>query len=346
MGQYESKIDRVTRIRTVYKLKDEIGRGNYAIVRRGSKLKPAADEKDVAIKVVKQGRLDREEMKGLEEEISLLLQVDHPHIVKLYEVYISKKNVYLVMELLEGGEMFDRIVREKFFSEQIAAFAVVQILDALIYCHSKGICHRDLKPENLLYRSNSVSSKVVIGDFGLGKSTKGQMMTTCCGTPQYVAPEVLGNKEYDEKVDCWSVGVILYILLCGYPPFYAETHPRLYQLIQKGRFTFEKEDWGKISDEAKDLIKRLLTKDPKRRISAKDAKKHIWVTKAATNNQALGNKYQNRIRRFNAVRRLRAGVTTTLAICKMAHIMRVFIEENNISQEENKEMHSELVATV
>jgi len=161
-------------------------------------------------------------------------------------------------------------------------------------------------------------------------------MSTCCGTPQYVAPEVLANKPYDKKVDCWSVGVILYILLCGYPPFYAETHPRLYQLIQRGRFKFDDEDWSKISDGAKDLIKRLLTKNPQVRISAKDAKRHKWVTDAATNDKALGNKYQNRMRRFNAVRRLRAGVTTTLAICKMAHIIRILIEENH--EEENKEM--------
>jgi len=173
MGQYKSKIIDDTRIRTVYKLKEEIGRGNYATVRRANKLVRTADDKDVAIKVVKKARLDEEEKRGLKEEILLLLKVDHPHIVKMYEVYVSKKNVYLVMELLEGGEMFDRIVSEKFFSEKIAAYAIVQILDALIYCHSKGICHRDLKPENLLYSTSSLKSKVVIGDFGLAKDTRG-----------------------------------------------------------------------------------------------------------------------------------------------------------------------------
>jgi len=201
MGQNYSKIIRDTRIRTVYKLNEELGRGNYATVRRANKLVPAANEKDVAIKCVKKARLNEEEGRGLREEISLLLEVDHPHIVKMYEVYISKKNVYLVMELLEGGEMFDRIAKEV-FSEKIAAFAIIQILDALIYCHSKGICHRDLKPENLLYCTNSPNSKVVIGDFGLATDTKGQLMSTCCGTPQYVAPEVLMNKKYDCKVDC------------------------------------------------------------------------------------------------------------------------------------------------
>jgi len=333
MGQDNSKIITDTRIRTVYKLKGELGRGNYATVRSANKLNAAENEKDVAVKVVKKARLDEEEKIGLEEEVRLLLKLDHPHIVKLYEVYISKKNVYLVMELLAGGEMFDRIVAEKHFSEQIAAIAIVQILDALVYCHEFGICHRDLKPENLLYFDNKPKSKVVIGDFGLAKDTKNKLMSTCCGTPQYVAPEVLSNKKYGVGVDCWSLGVILYILLCGYPPFYADTHPRLYQVIQKGKFSFDEEDWSGISNDAKALITRLLTLDPRRRMTAYQAKSHKWLTNAATNDKALGDKYQNRMRRFNAVRRLRAGVTTTLAICKMAHIINIIIQESDLDDE-------------
>jgi len=336
MGQDQSKIIKDKRIRTVYKLKEEIGRGNYATVRRANRLDAAANEKDVAIKVVKKARLDPEETRGLEDEIRLLLQVDHPHIVKMYEVFISKKNVYLIMELLEGGEMFDRIVSERHFSEQIAAFAIVQILDALVYCHAKGICHRDLKPENLLYCTKEPKSKVVIGDFGLAKDTTGNQMTTCCGTPQYVAPEVLKGRNYGVEVDCWSLGVILYILLCGYPPFYADTHPRLYQVIQAGKYSFDEDDWANISEEAKDLIGQLLHMNPAKRITAKDAKNHKWLTKAATNDKALGNKYQNRIRRFNAVRRLRAGVTTTIAICKMAQIVQSIIEERENSDDDEK----------
>jgi len=337
MGQDQSKIIKDKRIRTVYKLKEELGRGNYATVRRANKLGAAANEKDVAVKVVKKARLDEEEIKGLEDEIRLLLHMDHPHIVKMYEVFISKKNVYLIMELLEGGEMFDRIVSEKFFSEQIAAFAFVQILDALIYCHAQGICHRDLKPENLLYSTKEPKSKVVIGDFGLAKATEGNPMKTCCGTPQYVAPEILKGMNYGVGVDCWSLGVILYILLCGYPPFYADTHPRLYQVIQTGKFSFDEEDWANISDEAKDLIVKLLEMDPEKRITANDAKSHPWLTKAATNDKALGDKYQDRMRRFNAVRRLRAGVTTTIAVCKMAEMVKAMIDELELYDDEKKE---------
>jgi len=347
MGQHQSKIIEDKRIRTVYKLNEPIGRGNYATVRRAKKLNAGPNEKDVAIKVVKKARLDKEETIGLEEEIRLMLQVDHPHIVKMYEVFISKKNVYLVMELLEGGEMFDRIVTEKHFSEQIAAIAVVQILDALVYCHDKGICHRDLKPENLLYCTKDPKSKVVIGDFGLAKDTQGKYMSTCCGTPQYVAPEVLKGEMYGCEVDCWSLGVILYILLCGYPPFYADTHPRLYQIIQSGKYSFDEEDWGEISAEAKDFIDKLLTMNPSKRLTAKEAKRHKWVTNAAGYDKALGNKYHNRMRRFNAVRRLRAGVTTTLAICKMAHIIKTIIQESDFQlDDDEKKLPLDITASV
>jgi len=255
-----------------------------------------------------------------------MLEVDHPHIVKLYEVFESKKNVYLVMELLEGGEMFDRIVKQGNFSEALAAYAVVQILNALIYCHSKGICHRDLKPENLLYCSKEEKSKLVIGDFGLAKKCRDNPMKTCCGTPQYVAPEVLAMQPYTTKVDCWSVGVILYILLCGYPPFYADTHPRLYAKIKEGKFRFDKDDWHGISDGAKDLVKKLLAKDPAKRYSAREAKGHPWLQSAQKYTTPLGKNYLERVRRFNLVRKLRAGVVTTLALCKMARIMRSIMD--------------------
>jgi len=319
-------------------LKEEIGRGNYAIVRRARLIGKKRSGKDFAVKVVKRARLDEEEEKGLREEISLMLNITHPHVVKMYDVYISRKTVYLVMELLEGGEMFDRIVKEKHFSEAIAAYALSQILDALIYCHSKGIAHRDLKPENLFYASQDAKSKLVIGDFGLAKNADDKLMRTCCGTPQYVAPEVLAGKPYGLKVDCWSVGVILYILLCGYPPFYAQSNPRLYQKIKRGRFSFDEKNWGGISAEAKDLITKLLEKNPKKRLSAVAAKNHPWLTEAAKNDKELGANYQNRMRRFNAVRRLRAAVTTTLAICKMAQIIKSLIEEQEglITEEDNK----------
>jgi len=328
MGQHQSKIHEDIEIRKVYHLYEVLGRGSYATVRRGRKKKRGPKDPDVAVKVVKTSRLDDEEKKGLEEEIRILLKLDHPNIVKLHEVYIAKqRKVYLVMELLEGGEMFDRIIEERYYTEATAAFSIVQILDALVYCHSKNVCHRDLKPENLFYTSADKNSKLVIGDFGLAAHGK-KLMNECCGTPQYVAPEILQNKPYTNKVDLWSVGVVLYILLCGYPPFYADTHPMLYVKIIDDPFEFDKEDWGSISVEAKDLVSKLLTKDPKKRISAAEAKKHPWLVKAAMYNKSLGDKYVDRMRRFKAVQRLRAGVTTMVAVIRMANIMNELIKES------------------
>jgi len=328
MGKHQSKIHKDSEIRKVYNLYEVLGKGSYASVRRGRKIKSGPSDRDVAVKVVKTSGLDFEEKEGLEEEIRILLDMDHPNIVKLHEVFISKrKKVYLVMELLQGGEMFERIIEERHFSEATAAFAMVQILDALIYCHAKEICHRDIKPENLFYSTTDKKSKLVIGDFGL--SAQGEkLMETCCGTPQYVAPEVLQNKLYTNKVDCWSVGVVLYILLCGYPPFYAESNPLLYSKIIKEPFEFDPEDWEHISDEAKDLVRKLLTKNPERRPSAIEAKKHPWLVKAANFDKALGDKYLERMRRFKAVQRLRAGVTTMVAVMRMARIMNDLISES------------------
>lgn len=333
MGNDASKVHRDKHIRDVYKLKEKIGQGSYATVRRATRLK---DDETVAVKVVKKARLtDEEEKRGLKEEVKLLLQVSHPQIVKLYEVYESKKNVYLIMELLNGGEMFDRIVEEQNFSEAIAAYTIVQILDALIYCHDRGICHRDLKPENLFYHSKAKDSKLVIGDFGLAKNCGDNLMKTCCGTPQYVAPEVLAMKPYDTKVDCWSLGVILYILLCGYAPFAAENHPALYEKIKKAKVVFDPRDWKNISKEARDLVVKLLHRDPKKRYSAKQAKAHPWLKLASKYTKKLGSAYNDRLKRFQARKRLKAGIATALAVCRMVDILNDIIKEADDDDEKD-----------
>lgn len=327
MGQHKSKIHQDEEIRKVYSFHDVLGRGSLATVRRGRRINPGPKDKEVAIKVVKTAVLSDEEKQALEEEIKILFELDHPNIVQLHEVFIAtKRKVYMVMELLEGGEMFNRIVEQDHFSEAIAAFALVQILDALVYCHSKGICHRDLKPENIFYSSKEKKSKLVVGDFGIASSGR-KLMSTCCGSPQYMAPEVIKKGFYNMKVDCWSVGVILYILLSGYPPFFAESQPKIYNLILNEPYNFDPSYWAHISDDAKDLISKLLTKNPRKRISAREAKGHRWMARAVGYDKSLGVEYQKRIQRFRAVQKLRAGVTTMLAVCRMVRIMNALIEE-------------------
>mmetsp|Transcript_5700 Transcript_5700/g.4851 ORF Transcript_5700/g.4851 Transcript_5700/m.4851 type:complete len:179 (+) Transcript_5700:455-991(+) len=174
----------------------------------------------------------------------------------------------MVMELMKGGELLERITEKESYSEKDAADTIRPVVDALRYCHSMGIAHRDLKPENLLYESTNPSSVLKIADFGLSKVMNDDLMKTAVGTPGYVAPEIIEKKPYDETVDCWSLGVILYVMLCGYLPFSEDSIERLNEKITKGDYDFPSKDWDQISDLAKDLIKKLLVVDPKKRLSS------------------------------------------------------------------------------
>merc|ERR1719181_726958 len=186
----------------------------------------------------------------------------------------------LVMELVTGGELFDRIVARGNYTEKDAASLMATLCDALAYLHEQAIVHRDLKPENLLYSSPDDDAIIKVADFGLARMVSGKdMMKTACGTPGYVAPEVLKNQGYDSgAVDIWSVGVILYILLCGFPPFYEEELPALFDQILHARYDFPTPWWDNISKEAKDLVTKLLELDPKTRLTATQVKAHVWCS--------------------------------------------------------------------
>ncbi|RLW01991.1 hypothetical protein DV515_00007579 [Chloebia gouldiae] len=181
----------------------------------------------------------------------------------------------VVFSRVSGGELFDRIVEKGFYTEKDASTLIRQVLDAVYYLHRMGIVHRDLKPENLLYYSQDEESKIMISDFGLSKMEgKGDVMSTACGTPGYVAPEVLAQKPYSKAVDCWSIGVIAYILLCGYPPFYDENDSKLFEQILKAEYEFDSPYWDDISESAKDFIRNLMEKDPNKRYTCEQAARH------------------------------------------------------------------------
>jgi len=257
-----------------YELKDVLGTGAFSQVR-------LAESKDsgkmYAIKII-----DKKALKGkedsLENEIRVLKRLDHINVVKLLEAYESRTCVYLVMELVTGGELFDRIVEKGSYSEKDAADLIKQVLSAVAYMHEEGVVHRDLKPENLLYYSPDVESKIMISDFGLSKMEESGVMATACGTPGYVAPEVLAQKPYGKAVDVWSIGVISYILLCGYPPFYDENDANLFAQILKGEFEFDSPYWDDISDEAKDFIRSLMCVNVEHRLTCHTALEHCWIT--------------------------------------------------------------------
>ncbi|OXA43935.1 calcium/calmodulin-dependent protein kinase type 1 [Folsomia candida] len=268
-----------------FEMKDVLGTGAFSQVR----LAQSKEDPSVmyAIKII-----DKKALKGkedsLENEIKVLRRLTHPNIVQLLDTYEDKTRVYLVMELVTGGELFDRIVEKGSYTEKDAADLIKQVLAAVEYMHDQGVVHRDLKPENLLYYCSDEDSKIMISDFGLSKMEDSGIMATACGTPGYVAPEVLAQKPYGKAVDVWSIGVISYILLCGYPPFYDENDANLFAQILKGEFEFDSPYWDEISDSAKDFIRMLMCVDTDKRFTCSQALQHPWICGNAANKNIHG----------------------------------------------------------
>jgi len=268
-----------------YDIKDELGKGAFSIVKLGINKK---NGDKVAVKIIDKSQCTAEsDEKRLKTEVEILKKVKHPNIVGLRDLYETPHHLYLVMELVTGGELFDKIVEKGQYSEKEAAATVKKILSAVDYLHSINIAHRDLKPENLLL-SGEDDTNVLLSDFGLSKIiSQDTMMETACGTPYYVAPEVLSAQGYDKEVDLWSVGVITYLLLCGFPPFYGETLPEVFEQIMKADFEFPDPYWTDISKDAKDFISKLLVVDSKKRLTAKQAMEHAWVTSGSNSTKPL-----------------------------------------------------------
>mmetsp|Transcript_40731 Transcript_40731/g.47367 ORF Transcript_40731/g.47367 Transcript_40731/m.47367 type:complete len:326 (-) Transcript_40731:111-1088(-) len=302
-------------INDAYKIGKDLGSGTFGIVKHAIKIDTL---EQYAVKVIDKQNMEAEDLVGLETEIEILSQIDHPNIVKLHEIYEDKRKFYMVFELMTGGELFERIVDKDHYSEKEAAEALTPIVDALRYCHSMGIAHRDLKPENLLYATKEPNALIKITDFGLAKViNENDMMQTQCGTPTYVAPEIIDNegKGYDLSVDCWSLGIIMYIMLCGYPPFFNEDDTVLFESIKSGKFEFPSPHWDDISDSAKDLISKLLVLDPSKRLTAEKILEHPWMKGKTTGKKNLTN-VTARMKEYNK-KKLKRFSSVALAIVKM-----------------------------
>jgi len=269
-------------VRASYDIKEQIGKGMFSVVYRGvSKV----NKQDVAIKVLNKKhvkKLDKKSEARLETEITILKAVSHANVACLKEMFENKEELYLVMEYAAGGELFKKVVKKGALQEREAAICAFRLVSALDYLHSLGIVHRDLKPENLLLKLKEDDSSVMITDFGLSRILDDQSMaTTACGTPYYVAPEVInGGGAYGMEVDFWSLGVITYFLLCGFPPFMADDLNGIFQLIQRAEYDYPSPYWDNVSENAKDFIRRLLVTDPRKRMLAGDALKHPWIVTA------------------------------------------------------------------
>ena len=292
---------------------DEIlGEGTSAVVRRGIKKETG---EAFAIKIIDKSALGEQEKESLQNELKIMGIVDHPNIVRIYEYYDCHGVIFIVMELMSGGELFDHIVEVEHYTEQKAAEVFRPIVDAVRYCHSLGIVHRDLKPENLLYTTKNDDAILKVSDFGYAKfliPKSGEHLSTACGSPSYIAPEIVGGKGYDNKVDCWSLGVILYVMLCGFPPFYAEENSELFTLICSGKFEFHSPYWDTISDSAKDLIKKLLIVQPEKRLSTDEILNHPWLTQANDSQKTLS--FKEDYQKYKKMNKLKAAVMAKLLV--------------------------------
>ena len=230
------------------------------------------------MKCISKKNLPAEDENALKQEVVILRALDHPNILKCLGFYDEEEMYYLVMEYMEGGELFDRIVKKTFYSEKEARDLVYILLSTIHYCHRHNVVHRDLKPENLLLSSLDDDAHVKLADFGFAIQAEGySSLKTQCGTPGYVAPEILSTQPYGKAVDMWSIGVITYILLGGYPPFHDDNQKVLFQKIKTAEYEFHPEYWDAVSDEAKDLIRRLLKVNPLERYTAEEGLNHSWV---------------------------------------------------------------------
>lgn len=296
----------IDKMHQTYTIHETLGTGSFATVKRATK---KSSEEQFAIKIIRKEKLDHKELSVIHDEAEIMSSVKHPHCVRMFELYETKKKLYMVLELLRGGELFDRIVKKTHFSEMEAATATKEIAQAVKYLHSINIVHRDLKPENLIYESQDANSKLKLTDFGLAKvAAADRGMATACGTPGYVAPEVLMGLPYGPEVDLWSIGVILYIMLCGFPPFYHQNTKELYKLIKAGRYSFPEQYWSKISPAAVELVRHLLTVDPKKRATPDDILRNRWISGGEASATPLGQGHKIRMELMQARRILRKGV--------------------------------------
>eukprot|EP01135_Chromosphaera_perkinsii_P000143 Nk52_evm39s32 gene=Nk52_evmTU39s32 len=297
-----------------YKIGKELGSGNFAVVKVATHKESGGK---YAVKIIdKKLCAGKEEM--IETEVDILRRVEHKNIVCMKEMFDTPEKLYLVLELVEGGELFDRIVEEGSFTERDASRIMKQMVEAIRYLHEKEIVHRDLKPENLLFRTSEPNADIMLADFGLSKLVSDNIaLSTACGTPNYVAPEILRQQGYGKPVDIWSLGVICYILLCGYPPFHDDNDAVLFQKIMKGDYEFNPQYWGSISDSAKDLIKKMLVVDPSQRLDADKCLEHPWISGKTATDVDIHDTVATSLRAFNARRTFKKAVHTINTVNKL-----------------------------
>jgi serine/threonine protein kinase len=344
------------RLEELYTIEEELGSGSYAQVFRCIHKETG---KHYAVKVINRTKAGSKGVQTTQNEVAILQSLAHDNVIKVKEKIETNSSIYIVLEVVSGGELFDKIVELKHYSERMAAKLIRHILETLKYLHEQGIAHRDLKPENLLLKEKlttkveldadgqvtgdastkveDILTNIKLVDFGFAvRFTKdARDLTECCGTPNFIAPEILEygifkatDKGYNEKCDVWSTGVLAYILLCGYPPFHANNRNEMFKKIVAGKFLFHKGTvWEKISNEAKDFVTRLMVTDPDKRPSAEQALEHPWMKSAAepdapnASSSAHLSEALTELRSF-AKQKFRRGIFTLDAVRRLRYISK------------------------
>ncbi|XP_047321912.1 calcium-dependent protein kinase 7-like [Impatiens glandulifera] len=296
-----------------YELGIELGRGEFGVTYLCTD--KSTGEKLACKSISKKKLRTRVDIEDVKREVEIMKHLpSHPNIVSLKATYEDDNAVHLVMELCEGGELFDRIVARGHYTERAAANVTRTIVQVIQMCHKHGVIHRDLKPENFLFANNKEASALKAIDFGLSVFFKpGERFNEIVGSPYYMAPEVL-KRSYGPEVDVWSAGVVLYILLCGVPPFWAETEQGVAQAIIRSVVDFKREPWPNVSDGAKDLVRKMLEPDPKRRLTAHDVLEHPWLQNAKkASNVSLGETVRTRLMQFSVMNKLKKRALRVIA---------------------------------
>ncbi|XP_064177090.1 calcium/calmodulin-dependent protein kinase (CaM kinase) II gamma 1 isoform X2 [Anguilla rostrata] len=305
-----------TRFTDEYQLYEELGKGAFSVVRRCVK---KSTGQEYAAKIINTKKLSARDHQKLEREARICRLLKHPNIVRLHDSISEEGFHYLVFDLVTGGELFEDIVAREYYSEADASQCISQILESVNHIHQHDIVHRDLKPENLLLASKMKGAAVKLADFGLAIEVQGdqQAWFGFAGTPGYLSPEVLRKDPYGKPVDIWACGVILYILLVGYPPFWDEDQHKLYQQIKAGAYDFPSPEWDTVTPEAKNLINQMLTINPAKRITAEQALKHPWVCQRSTVASMMHRQETVEcLRKFNARRKLKGAILTTMLVSR------------------------------
>uniref|UniRef100_A0A3P8XIT9 calcium/calmodulin-dependent protein kinase n=1 Tax=Esox lucius TaxID=8010 RepID=A0A3P8XIT9_ESOLU len=305
-----------TRFTDDFQLYEELGKGAFSVVRRCVKL---CTGQEYAAKIINTKKLSARDHQKLEREARICRLLKHSNIVRLHDSISEEGFHYLLFDLVTGGELFEDIVAREYYSEADASHCIQQILEAVLHCHQMGVVHRDLKPENLLLASKCKNAAVKLADFGLAIEVQGdqQAWFGFAGTPGYLSPEVLRKEAYGKPVDIWACGVILYILLVGYPPFWDEDQHKLYQQIKAGAYDFPSPEWDTVTPEAKNLINQMLTINPAKRITAQEALKHPWVCQRSTVASMMHRQETVEcLKKFNARRKLKGAVLTAMLVSR------------------------------